>query len=147
MAQSINSTIDLAFCSFIVGLALKSLYNKRYEKLDIGWELEPIGPQGPQGETSPPGPAFEPRLYIVESESETNVEGSNFVIVEASCDPGDMLTGGSSRASGSNSAFNLVGNEVIPLDEDTIAVQVTGDTTTAGTVIAQAFAYCMDLTP
>lgn len=105
------------------------------------------GPPGPAGPEGPPGPAFEPRMYIVQSEIETNPDGSNFVIIEVSCEPGDMLTGGSSRADGFSPAFRLVADNVIPIDEDTIQVTVVGDTTNPQTVRAQAFAYCMDLTP
>jgi hypothetical protein len=86
-------------------------------------------------------------MYIVQSEIETNPDGSNFVIIEVSCEPGDMLTGGSSRADGFSPAFRLVADNVIPIDEDTIQVTVVGDTTNPQTVRAQAFAYCMDLTP
>jgi len=107
----------------------------------------PEGPPGPAGPEGPPGPAFEPRMYIVQSEIETNPDGSNFVIIEVSCEPGDMLTGGSSRADGFSPAFRLVADNVIPIDEDTIQVTVVGDTTNPQTVRAQAFAYCMDLTP
>lgn len=125
---------------------LASCNNLSSNSIGLGKQGE-RGPPGPAGPEGPPGPAFEPRMYIVQSEIETNPDGSNFVIIEVSCEPGDMLTGGSSRADGFSPAFRLVADNVIPIDEDTIQVTVVGDTTNPQTVRAQAFAYCMDLTP
>jgi hypothetical protein len=103
----------------------------------LDWGIQ--GPKGDKGDTGPKGPAGVLGIYYVTQSSDPNVV-SEFTVVQASCTPGDKVTGGGFT----NSSFTVLSSGPDTERDDTW--KVVGYAYSAGGY-ATAIAVCADMTP
>jgi hypothetical protein len=107
------------------------------------------GPQGEQGPQGPEGPPFTPRIYTVVELAFNEVEDSTSE-VEASCEVGDVLTGGTPEYFMINPDAKIICPQTSTLADppNTYSVSVTTDIPLSfAEMQLRAEVICLDLTP
>jgi hypothetical protein len=110
-------------------------------------EPRPQGPPGPQGEEGPP---FTPSIYTV-VEVANNEQSARSAVVDASCEVGDAITGGTPGFSIVNPNVKIISFQSLIMFGDPPNTYRVGATTDIpvgpGEIIVRATAICTDLTP
>ncbi|MGD9533420.1 MAG: hypothetical protein AB7V56_06595 [Candidatus Nitrosocosmicus sp.] len=106
----------------------------------------PPGGEGPQGPAGPPISADS--IYTLKGPIDTiNYPPDIFGTSTASCNSGDIATGGGIVATGASQVDELMSFSSIPVDEDKWQAFGVGKEAQSNTINIQVYVKCLDLTP